>query len=584
MHPNENAPEMSGTEILEQATVNKDAAFTADERDTLGLRGLLAWRVLTMEQQVQLELERIRCKTDDLEKYIGLAALNDRNETLFHRLLADNLEELAPIVYTPTVGDACRRFSVVQRRPRGLWITPEDVERIPELLRNTGRPNVRLIVATDNERILGLGDQGAGGMGIPVGKLALYCSGAGLHPALTLPVSLDCGTDNEELLRDPLYLGYPKPRLRGDAYDAYVEAFVNAVLEVYPDAVLQWEDFKQHNAIRLLGHYRHRIASFNDDIQGTAAVVLAGLLAALRKVGQPLSGQRLVFVGAGAAGIGIARLAETVIRQQDSTADLRSSIVMLDSRGLIFEGRDRIDDDKRPFALPARDLARYGFSPASRYDLETVVRRIRPSILIGTSGQAGAFTEPVIREMAAHADSPIVLPLSNPTANSEAVPADVLAWSDGRALVATGSPFDPVAFHGRRHVIGQANNVFIFPGVGLGTIASGAREVTDRMFLVAATTLAAMVRPDRLEEGALYPRLAELRPISRAIAIAVAREACDCGVARMMSGEEIEAAVDGATWTPEYGSLVPSSNSPTAGIATAQADDVPWRYGRTRRI
>lgn len=544
-----------GAEILEQAMLNKDAAFSAGERDAYGLRGLLPWRVITIEQQVRLELERIRSKTDDLEKYIGLAALHDRNETLFHRLLADHMEELAPIVYTPTVGDACRHFSVVQRRPRGLWITPEDIDRIPELLRNARHPGVRLIVATDNERILGLGDQGAGGMGIPVGKLALYCAGAGVNPGLTLPVSLDCGTDNEELLRDPLYLGYPKRRLRGAAYDDFIEAFVNAVLEVYPDAVLQWEDFKQHNAMRLLFRYRHRIASFNDDIQGTAAVVLAGLLAVLRPRGEPLSGQRLVFVGAGAAGIGIAALAETVIREQDPAADPRHAVVMLDSHGLIFDGRGRIDDDKRPFALSEQGLRHYGFEPASGYDLEAVVRHVRPTVLIGTSGQAGAFTEPVIREMAGACAAPIVLPLSNPTANSEATPADVLTWSEGRAIVATGSPFEPVRVGGRTHVIGQANNVFIFPGVGLGSIAARAREVTDRMFLAAATTLAGLVPSDRLGEGTLYPPIAELRPISRAIAIAVAREARECGVGRLMSDEEIESAVDAAIWTPDYDSL-----------------------------
>lgn len=569
MQLNESA-DMRGTEILEHAMLNKDAAFTSQEREALGLRGLLPWRVVTMEQQVKLELERIRCKTDDLEKYIGLAALQDRNETLFHRLLADHLEELAPIVYTPTVGDACRHFNVVQRRPRGLWITPEDVDHIPELLRNSGRTDIRLIVATDNERILGLGDQGAGGMGIPVGKLALYCVGAGLPPKKTLPVSLDCGTDNEERLRDPLYLGYPKRRLRGAAYDAYIEAFVNAVSEVYPDAVLQWEDFKQHNAIRLLQRYRHRLASFNDDIQGTAAVVVAGLLAALRTAGEPLSRQRLVFAGAGAAGLGIAALAQTVIGQQEPHADLRSAVVMLDSRGLIFEGRDHIDDDKLPFAFPAEQLSRYGFPPASSYDLETVVRRIHPTILIGTSGKPGAFTEPVVREMAAHTAAPIVLPLSNPTANSEATPADVLEWSAGRALVATGSPFDPVRVGGRTHVIGQANNVFIFPGVGLGAIASRASEVTDRMFLVAATTLAGMVSADRLAEGALYPRIARLRPISREIAIAVAREASESGVARAMSGEEIEAAVDGEIWEPDYVPLV-RSGAPAGGRVPASA-------------
>jgi malic enzyme len=541
---------LRGAELLARATINKDSAFTEDEREAYGLRGLLPCGVATIEQQVALELEHLRRKSDDLEKYIGLAALQDRNETLFHRVLLDNLEELAPIVYTPTVGEACRQFSHVVRRPRGLWITPDDIRRIPELLRNAGNPGIRLIVVTDNERILGLGDQGAGGMGIPIGKLALYTAGAGIHPRLTLPVSLDCGTDNEQLLDDPLYLGYPKPRLRGPAYDAFIEAFVDAVLDVYPDAVVQWEDFKQHNAIRLLDRYRHRIASFNDDIQGTAAVVVAGVLAGLRTRNESLSAQRLVFVGAGAAGIGIARLIEAVVRAEGSPG--RPAVAMVDSHGLVFDGRDRVDDDKRPLALDSAGLSRFGFPPADRYDLETVVRHVAPTILIGTSGTAGAFTETAIREMAARSPAPLVFPLSNPTANSEATPADVLAWTDGRALVATGSPFDPVPVDGGTRLVGQANNVFVFPGVGLGAVVVRAREVTDRMFLVAATTLADAVAAERLERGALYPPLSGLRAISRAIAVAVARKARDSGLARIMSDEQIEEAVDAAMWRPDY--------------------------------
>ena len=541
-----------GAEILGRPLLNKDSAFTEAERDALGLHGLLPCGVVTMDQQVTLELEHLRHKSDDLEKYIGLAALHDRNETLFHRLLAEHLEELAPIVYTPTVGEACRQFSHVVRHPRGLWITPDDVSRMPELLRNADRQDVRLIVATDNERILGLGDLGAGGMGIPVGKLALYSAGAGVHPAVTLPVSLDCGTDNQALLGDPLYLGYPKPRLRGAAYDAFIEAFVDAVREVYPDALLQWEDFKQHNAIRLLDRYRHRLPSFNDDIQGTAAVVVAGILAALRLRDAPLGSQRLVFLGAGAAGIGIARLIQMVMRAAGGTADTRRSVLMLDSHGLIFEGRDRVDADKLPFALPHRELTGFGFEPGGHYDLETVVRQVAPTILIGTSGQPGAFTEAAIRAMAARTAEPIVFPLSNPTANSEATPADVLAWTEGRALVATGSPFAPVRAGDRTIVAGQANNVFIFPGVGLGAIVARAREVTDRMFLVAATTLAGLVTAERLGEGALYPPLHDLRQVSHAVAIAVAREAVDSQVAQLTSGEDIEAAVDAAIWMPHY--------------------------------
>jgi malic enzyme len=545
---------LRGAALLAHRGYNRDAAFTDEERDALGLRGLMPCGVASVAQQVALELEHLHRKSDDLEKYIGLAALQDRNETLFYRVLTDHLVELAPIVYTPTVGDACRLFSHVVRRTRGLWITPDDIDRIPQLLANAQQPGVRLIVATDNERILGLGDQGAGGMGIPIGKLALYTAGAGVHPNLTLPVSLDCGTDNEDLLNDPLYLGYPKPRLRGPDYDAFIEAFVTAVTRFYPDAILQWEDFKQHNAIRLLQRYRYQLPSFNDDIQGTAAVVLGGILAALRERGESLSSQRFVLVGSGAAGIGIADLIAAAIRRESGGDGTRPTIVMLDSRGLVFQGRAGLDDDKLAHAVPTDEMARLGLGPAdpeSRYDLETVVRHVAPTVLIGTTGTPGAFTPQVIRDMAERVPAPIVLPLSNPTTKSEARPVDVLEWSGGRAVVATGSPFDPVPVGAETRLIGQANNVFIFPGLGLGAIVAQARVITDAMFLIAATTLAAMTSAERLAHGALYPSLADLRPISRAIAIAVAREARESGVAGA-TDQDIEAAVDAATWRPDY--------------------------------
>ena len=544
-----------GAEIFGHPLLNRDAAFTARERDALGLRGLLPWRVATLDEQVALELEHLRSKNNDMEKYIGLIALQDRNETLFYRLLGDHLEELAPIVYTPTVGEACQRFSHILRRPRGLWITPEDSACIPDLLHQADRLHVALIVVTDGERILGLGDQGAGGMGIPVGKLSLYTAGAGIDPARTLPICLDCGTDNEDLLGDRLYLGYPKRRLRGAGYEAFIESFVSAVRDTFPGAVLQWEDFKQHNAIRLLDAYRHTLPSFNDDIQGTAVVVLAGILAAMRFLGTRLRDQRLVLAGSGAAGTGIARLIGQAMRADGASAeDVRTRIVLTDSHGLVFADRTPLDADKRWCALPADALARYGFTTAPRYDLETVIRRVAPTILIGTTATPGTFTAAAIREMAAHAPVPIVFPLSNPTSRAEAVPADILAWSDGRALVATGSPFDPVQAGGRTRVIAQANNLYTFPGLGLGTIAARARAVTDPMLLAAAATLAALVPGSRLDEGALYPALAGLRQISRAIAVAVAREAQQAGLARMDPGLDAEEAVDATIWTPEYSS------------------------------
>jgi malic enzyme len=553
-----------GAELLEHPLLNKDNAFDGAERDTFGLRGLLPSHTSTIEEQVALELEHIRAKVDDLERYIGLSSLQDRNETLFYRVLMENLEEFLPIVYTPTVGRACQTFSHIMRRPRGLWITPADIDRIPELLRNA-RPastagsvgnDVRLIVATDNERILGLGDQGAGGMGIPVGKLALYTAGAGIYPAHTLPVSLDVGTDNEGLLADPLYVGYRRPRLRGAEYDEFLEAFVGAILDVCPRAILQWEDFKQHNAIRILDRYRHRITSFNDDIQGTGAVVLAGILAAGRAVGRPLADQRFVFLGAGAAGTGIARMVRAaMIDEGVDRATIARAIATVDTRGLVFAGRDDVDHDKLEFALGKAEMASYGLAgtgPADRLDLAAVVAAFKPTVLIGTSGVAGAFSEKAVREMAAHTDRPVIFPLSNPTAKTEALPADIMAWTDGRALIATGSPFESVEVGGVERIIGQANNVFIFPGMGLGAIVAEAREITDEMFLLAARTLAGMVSPERLAAGALYPAVADLRAVSREIAMKVVCQSRDCGVGRLYREDEVPEAVDSAMWYPEY--------------------------------
>jgi malate dehydrogenase (oxaloacetate-decarboxylating) len=553
---------LRGVDLLDHPLLNKDSAFTETERDAFGLRGLLPTRVTTLEEQTALEMERVRRKGDDLEKFIGLAALQDRNETLFYRVLVENLEELMPIVYTPVVGRACQEYSHVMRRPRGLWITPGDEDRIPQLLRNARHDEVRLIVVTDNERILGLGDLGAGGMGIPVGKLALYTAGAGVDPRITLPISLDVGTDNEDLLNDPLYLGWRHPRLRGDAYDRFVDAFVEAVIAVYPHAVLQWEDFKQHNAIRLLDRYRHRLTSFNDDIQGTSGVVLAGILAALRLTGGVLSDQRVVFVGAGASGIGIARLLRAAMRNAGAGDDvLRRAIAMLDSRGLCFIGRDPLDADKEEFALGADTMAAHGFgacSPDVRFDLATVIRRVKPTILIGSSGTPGAFTEEAIRALGDVNARPIVFPISNPTSKTEAVPADILKWTEGRALIATGSPFDPVTIDGQTHLIGQANNAFIFPGVGLGVIVSEAREVSDDLFLAAARALADHVPPERLAEGSLYPSQQDLRLVSKAIAIEVVKVARDLGIGRAIVDEEIPDAVEAAMWEPEYREYEPA--------------------------
>jgi malate dehydrogenase (oxaloacetate-decarboxylating) len=546
-----------GAELLGDPLLNKDTAFDEREREAFGLLGLLPAHVLSIAEQTRLELEHVRRKSDALEQYIGLAALHDRNETLFYRLLVENLEEFLPIVYTPTVGRACQEFSHILRKPRGLWITPADVGRIPDLLRAAGRPEVRLIVVTDNERILGLGDQGAGGMGIPVGKLAIYTAAAGIYPAYTLPISLDVGTDREDLLADPLYAGYRSPRLRGEAYDRMVDAFVGGVRSTYPDAVLQWEDFKQHNAIRLLERYRHRFATFNDDIQGTGAVVLAGLLAALRLTGEPLSRQRILFVGAGAASIGIGRLVQMAAVRGEGAVGNRAGeggpdIAMVDTDGLVHADRPGLDAEKREFAMRRDALQRLGLDEGQQRDLAAIVDAFAPTILIGATASAGTFSEPVVRAMAGHVRTPIILPLSNPTERSEARPADLIAWTDGRAVVATGSPFDPVPFEGRLRLIAQANNAFVFPGVGLGAIVASANEVTDRMFLAAGDALSSMVSPERLALGALYPPISELREVSRAIAIAVAREGRDGGIGRALDDQEIEREVTSAMWFPTY--------------------------------
>jgi malate dehydrogenase (oxaloacetate-decarboxylating) len=543
-----------GTDLYRDPLLNKGSAFTPQERAMLGLDGLLPSRVNTMAQQVRrvhMTLDRLR---DPFDKYLELAALQDRNEQLFYRVLCDQLKSLMPVIYTPTVGRATREFSHVFRRARGVWVTPDHRGRVAEVLRHgaAGRP-VKLIVATDNESILGIGDQGAGGMAIAIGKLALYCAAGGIHPAYTLPVSLDVGTNSASLLEDELYLGWPGRRLHGEAYDALVEEFVAAVVEVFPGALLQWEDFRKDNASRLLDRYRDRLPSFNDDIQGTGAVCLAGVLSALTSTGGALGAQRAVVHGAGAAGLGISRQLAEAIR---AAGGIDFPVATLDSRGLLV-GDNFLDDYKAELAWPADVAAARGFGAEAGADLAAVVERFKATILVGVSGQPGVFNERVVRAMAANTARPIIMPLSNPTDYAEARPEEILRWTDGKALVATGSPFADVVLEGRRHVIGQGNNVFIFPGLGLGALLSEARCVSEGMIAAAARTLAEVVRQESMGENRLYPPVARLRHCTRQVAAAVMRAASEEGLCRSLTEAEMQARLEAARWEPEYPHYVP---------------------------
>jgi malic enzyme len=543
----------AGVWLLHNPATNQDTAFDREQRNHLRVRGMLPYRTLSLQDQAIAALEQVRTKESDLEKYIFLASLHDRNEVLFYRVLVDNLSELMPIVYTPTVGLACQRFSHIYRSARGLWITPDDVDDIPRVLRNSPFRDIRLIVVTDNERILGLGDQGCGGMGIPVGKLALYVAGAGIHPSKVLPISLDVGTNNVDLLGDPRYLGYPRRRLRGADYDELIEAFVRGVREVFPRALLQWEDFHKDHAFKLVDRYRKRIPSFNDDIQGTAAVVVGGILSALRITGGRARDQRLVLMGAGEACTGIARLFRAAMRADGASEEqIRQSLVAFDSRGLLHDGRTITESFKRELALSAGDLAHHGLAPDANHSPVDVINAVKPTVLIGATAHAGCFTQEMIEAMATHVERPIVLPLSNPTSKSECSPDEVLAWTGGRSIVATGSPFDDVVHDGTRHVIGQANNMYIFPGVGLGALVAEAREVPNEMFLVAARELAASVTQERLDLGAIYPPQTQLREVSFRIACAVVRYASRENLGRAIPDDQVESLVRSAVWDPAY--------------------------------
>jgi malic enzyme len=546
------AVDTRGEPLLRDPFTNKSTAFTAAERAELGLDGLVPPAVSTMDQQLARVYENFRVKQTPLERYIHLASLQDRNETLFFRLLHDHIAEMMPVVYTPVVGEACQQYSHIYRRPRGLYISYEQRDRIDAILANHPRPPA-VIVVTDGERILGLGDQGIGGMGIPTGKLSLYTACAGIPPYLTLPIVLDAGTDNQERLNDPLYLGLRHPRIRGREYQDFVDQFVDAVMRVFPDAILQWEDFLKANALTQLARFRDRLCTFNDDIQGTAAVAIAGVYGALRITGQRMRDQRLVLGGAGASAQGIAHLFVSALREAGlSDEEARLRICTVDSRGLVTETRAAMEDFKAAYARTGAEVSTYTCSDPTHITLEETIRNFEPTILIGTSGATGLFTEAVVRAMADVHHRPIVFPLSNPTSKSECTAEQAIRWSDGRAIVATGSPFDPIVYRDRNYRTGQGNNAFIFPGVGLGLWVGGVRRVTDAMFLDAARALADMVTPADLEHGAVYPEVTRIRDCSHAVACAVIRRAVVQSHAAPAILDGLEDTVRRAMWFPEY--------------------------------
>ena len=542
-----------GPALLRNPLANKGTAFTASERERLRLDGFLPPCISTIEDQLDRVYENFRSKPNNLERYIHLASLQDRNETLFFRLLHDHIDEMMPIVYTPVVGEACQKFSHIYRRARGLYISLEQRDRIEAILRNyPGRPAV--IVVTDGERILGLGDQGAGGMGIPIGKLCLYTACAGIPPDRTLPVLLDVGTDNEERLNDPLYLGVRHHRVRGVEYQQFVDRFVAAVMRVFPGAVLQWEDFLKENAIAQLHRFRDRLCTFNDDIQGTAAIVVAGVYAALRLTrASSIRDQRVVIAGAGASAQGIADLFVAAFRDEGLTPDqARRRIATVDSRGLVTTSRPNLEAFKANYALAPEDAASWEAADRSRITLVETIHGFRPTILLGVSGTPGLFDETVVRAMAAINERPIVFPLSNPTSKSECTADQAVSWSDGRAIVATGSPFAPVEYGGRRRRIGQCNNAFVFPGVGLGLWVGRVTRASDAMFLDAAKALARMVGEDDLADDAVYPDLGRIRECSRAVACAVIRRAIVENQADAALLDDLENTVRRAMWAPQY--------------------------------
>ena len=543
---------VNGVDWLHNPVFNKGTAFTEAERDALGLRGLLPPHVQTMEQQARRVMENFRSKSSDLERYIQIAALQDRNETLFYRVVMDNLEELMPIIYTPTVGKACQEFGHIFRRSRGFYISSNDHGRIEKNLHNWPTRDVKVIVVTDGERILGLGDLGASGMGIPIGKLSLYTACAGIHPTQCLPVMIDVGTDNETLLADPLYTGLRQKRIRGEDYDALIEEFMIAVEKNFPGVLVQFEDFGNSNAFRLLERYRDRACTFNDDIQGTGAVALAGILSALRITGGKMADQRVLLLGAGEAGMGIAdNIVNVLVEEGLSLAKARKCCWFVDSKGLVVKGRGQLTEHKLHFA--------HEHAPCA--DLSSAVKSIKPTMLIGASGQAKTFTHEIVTAMAGFNERPVIFALSNPTSKAECTAEEAYTWTGGRAVFASGSPFAPVKVGGKTLVPGQGNNAYIFPGVGLGIVCAGARRVTDSMFIKAARTLASLIRESELDEGRVYPALNRIHEVSHAIAVAVAEEIYAEKLNSHVRPEDLSGHIRSQMFKPEYPNHLKSERS-----------------------
>lgn len=542
-----------GFDVLHNPRINKGTAFTSEERKALALAGLLPSAVLTIEQQTERAYELLRKQSGDLAKNRFLSALRDRNETLFFHLLGAHVVEMLPVIYTPTVGQAIQQYSHQYRRPRGIFLSIDHPDEIEEALRNAeaDADDVNLIVATDAEAILGIGDWGVGGIDICVGKLDVYTVAAGIDPSRTIPVMLDVGTDRQSLLDDPLYLGYRHPRVRGEQYHAFIDKYISTALRLYPNALLHWEDFNAVNARWILNKYRSRICTFNDDVQGTGGIVLAAVMAALKISGRRMLDQRIVIFGSGTAGCGIADLIRTAMMSDGLSAEAAARRFWCVGRhGLLVEDMANVRDFQRPYARPAPEVAAWRRTGDRSISLEEVVREIQPTILIGSSGIAGAFTESIVREMAKGTPRPIILPLSNPTALAEAVPADLVRWSDGKALIATGSPFDSAIYNGVTYTIAQANNAMLFPGLGLGAIVARARLISDGMFMAAARTIAGMV--DASQIGAsILPAVANVREVSVRVAIAVAEQATSEGLARV-NPPDLKTAIREAMWEPRY--------------------------------